>query len=236
MYGIWDSNMFQTNVHEYSAELQNENNNNIEYKTRLKTPEIFPENKIITSFDDLKITEWPGEIEVPEYENNNTSANTEEKDEEKIEKPKRIKEAKFKKLKKPRTVHDPICIHHIPLEAEEIDSHMFAPVLKRRKKRDGCSPDTLVIDKNSKMNGYDSDETVNDYVECGREGMCKCRRMQGREYYEDYIQMEGRDYLKLYSHGKRDFHYGTVLHFTGAPEHMQREDLYLALVELGNFI
>lgn len=70
-------------------------------------------------------------------------------------------------------------------------------------------------------------------VECGEEGMCKCRRMRGRDYYEDYLLMECRDYIKFYSHGRREFSYGTVLHFTGAPEDLSREDLYIALLELG---
>lgn len=70
-------------------------------------------------------------------------------------------------------------------------------------------------------------------MECGEEGICKCRRMRGRDYYEDYLLMECRDYIKFYSHGRREFSYGTVLHFTGAPEDLSREDLYIALLELG---
>ncbi|KAH9628973.1 hypothetical protein HF086_001883 [Spodoptera exigua] len=256
MCNIGDRNIFEkTDVHEYSDEIQN--NNNIEYKTGPQSPETLTETQIIKSFDDLKITEWPGEIDVQQYEN--ISSNTKDKDKRKgKDKVKRKKETNVKQEVKLRTVHDPICVHHIPLEPDELDPiQTFAPILRRKKKKDGiCTPDSLIIDKNTKTSGYDSDETNNEYVNehllyvagknilylgmvkqflevpCGRQGMCKCRRMQGRQYYDDYIHMKGRDYLKLYCHGKREFPRGTVLHFTGAPENLRREDLYQALKEL----
>ncbi|CAH0700851.1 unnamed protein product [Spodoptera exigua] len=232
MCNIGDRNIFEkTDVHEYSDEIQN--NNNIEYKTGPKSPETLSETQIIKSFDDLKITEWPGEIDVQQYEN--ISSNPKDKDKRKgKDKVKRKKETNVKQEVKLRTVHDPICVHHIPLEPDELDPiQTFAPILRRKKKKDGiCTPDSLIIDKNTKTSGYDSDETNNEYVACGRQGMCKCRRMQGRQYYDDYIHMKGRDYLKLYCHGKREFPRGTVLHFTGAPDNLRREDLYQALKEL----
>ncbi|KAJ8726099.1 hypothetical protein PYW07_000797 [Mythimna separata] len=80
---------------------------------------------------------------------------------------------------------------------------------------------------------YDSDDTIDEYVECGEKGLCKCQKVRNKQYYEYYTRNKERELYTMYPQGKCILPKGAVLHFTGAPANMKREHVNEALTALG---
>lgn len=58
--------------------------------------------------------------------------------------------------------------------------------------------------------------------------------MQGREYYEYYVQTKKKDFYTMYPQQEvSTLPKGTIFHFTGAPDSMMREDVKKVLEDLG---
>ncbi|KAJ8729679.1 hypothetical protein PYW08_001260 [Mythimna loreyi] len=97
-----------------------------------------------------------------------------------------------------------------------------------------CPPELCTKTKPEKKEPeYDSDDTLDDYVECGEKGLCKCQKMRGREYYEYYTRNKEKEYFTMYPLGRCKLPRGAVLHFTGASGNIKREDLKEELKALG---
>nr|XP_049708118.1 uncharacterized protein LOC110374004 [Helicoverpa armigera] len=118
----------------------------------------------------------------------------------------------------------------------------FPPVLSRKKKKrrqddDACSLFVLQSDSDgaSDQPSYDSEDTCDNFVECGEKGMCKCRRMQGRQYYDYFLETQEQEIHTMYPRGRAVLPVGAVLHFTvniDAPA-LLRENIKNEFLRLG---